>query len=242
MLIIPAVDIRKGRCVRLLQGRIDREIIYSDDPISMAQRWEELGSELIHVVDLDGAFDGRPMNMDIIKRMISSLRIQVQVGGGIRDLDTIEDYITSGVRRVILGTVASEDPGFVEDVCARFPGRIAVGIDAKDGYVAIKGWTEVTQEKVSIFVRRFNDIGITAIIYTDIKRDGMLVGPNIEGIKELASSTDIPVIASGGISGIGDIKRVLDIEEYGIIGTIVGKAIYDGTLDFQEAVKMVRGF
>ncbi len=238
MLIIPAVDIRKGKCVRLLQGRIDRETVYSDDPISMAQRWEELGSELIHVVDLDGAFEGRPGNMDIIKRMIASLRIQVEVGGGIRDIETIEDYITGGASMVILGTVALEDPGFVEDVCNRFPGRVTVGIDARDGYVAIKGWTEVTREKASMLARRFDGLGITAIIYTDIKRDGMLVGPNVEGIKEFASSTDIPVIASGGISGIEDIKRVLDIEEYGVTGIIVGKAIYDGTLDFQEAVKI----
>lgn len=241
MLIIPAVDIRKGRCVRLLQGRKDREIVYSDDPISMARRWEELGGELIHVVDLDGAFEGRPGNMDIIKRMIASLRIQVEVGGGIRDIETIEEYITGGAGRVILGTVALEDPGFIEDVCARFPGRIAVGIDARDGYAAIKGWTEVTQEKASILVKRFDGIGISAIIYTDIKRDGMLVGPNIKAIKELASSTDIPVIASGGVSGIEDINRVLDIEKYGVTGIIAGKALYDGALDFQEAVKMVNG-
>ncbi|MFV1951395.1 MAG: 1-(5-phosphoribosyl)-5-[(5-phosphoribosylamino)methylideneamino]imidazole-4-carboxamide isomerase [Nitrospinota bacterium] len=241
MIVIPAVDIRKGRCVRLLQGRKDREIVYSDDPIAMALKWEELGGELIHVVDLDGAFEGRPGNMDIIKKIIDSLGIQVEVGGGIRDLNTIEEYITGGVSRVILGTAALEDPGFVEDVCTGFPGRIAVGIDARDGYVAIKGWTEVTQEKASMLAKRFEGLGISAIIYTDIKRDGMLVGPNINAIKELASSTDIPVIASGGVSGIGDIKRVLDIEEYGVTGIIVGKAIYDGALDFQEAVKMVNG-
>ena len=232
MRIIPAVDIKEGRCVRLVQGKVDQETVYSNDPLSMANHWDEEGAQTIHVVDLDGAFQGSPINAEIVKNIIYSSSVDIQVGGGIRTLETIETYVKAGAYRIILGTVAQQEPEFVEEACKRFPDKIIVGIDARDGLVAVKGWVEVSEQKakagatfVSPFVGRLDDIS----------RDGMLQGPNLESIKEFAESAQLPVIASGGVSRLEDIKNLAKLESYGVEGVIVGKALYDKTLTFKEA-------
>jgi phosphoribosylformimino-5-aminoimidazole carboxamide ribotide isomerase len=238
--IIPAVDIKEGRCVRLTQGKEDQETVYSDDPKAMAQHWDELGAQLIHVVDLDGAFQGLPKNAEIIKDIIYSSTVDIQVGGGIRSIEAIASYVNAGAYRVILGTIAQKDPAFVAEACKQFPGKIMVGIDARDGKVAVKGWTEVSEQTAADLAQTMEPLGVAGFIFTDISRDGMLQGPNLDSIREFARATSLPVIASGGISGIQDVVSLLSLQSDGVEGMITGKALYDKRLDFKEALQRVR--
>jgi len=241
MLVIPAIDLKEGRCVRLIQGREDREIVFSLSPSSVAKAWEQAGAELIHVVDLDGAFKGKPMNRDAIREIVDAVKVPIQLGGGIRDLKTIENCLASGVSRVVLGTVAINDPGLVEEACTKFPGRILVAIDAKDGMVAVKGWVEDSKVTSSELAKRFEKVGVASIVFTDIKRDGMLVGPNIRAAKKLAESVSIPVIISGGVSSLNDILEIIPLEAVGVRGMIIGRALYDQSIDLREAINLVKG-
>lgn len=235
MLIIPAIDIKNGKCVRLTQGKMDAETVYSENPLEVAKRWEENGARLIHLVDLDGAIEGTPKNQDIIKKIAGSIKIPVEIGGGIRDLKVIRDYLgTKTVQRVIIGTIAQENPAFTEKACKLFPGRIAVGIDAKDGIVATRGWAKVTQERAIDMAKRLEGLGVSCIIYTDIARDGMLTGPNVKATKEMAHAVNIPVIASGGMSSVKDIESFKGVNLEGII---IGKALYTGDIDLKEAIE-----
>ena len=221
--------------MRLVQGKTDQETVYSNDPLSMANHWDEEGAQTIHVVDLDGAFQGSPINAEIVKNIIYSSSVDIQVGGGIRTLETIETYVKAGAYRIILGTVAQQEPEFVEAACKRFPDKIIIGIDARDGLVAVKGWVEVSEQKATDLAQKLKGYGIAGFIFTDISRDGMLQGPNLESIKEFAESAQLPVIASGGVSRLEDIKNLAKLESYGVEGVIVGKALYDKTLTFKEA-------
>lgn len=239
MLIIPAIDIKDGRCVRLKQGKMDEETVYSDSPVDMAKRWQEMGASLIHIVDLDGAVSGRPVSSKIIRDIIDTISVGVQVGGGIREMELIDSYLGVGAERVVLGTSAIGDPELLKEACNGYPGRIAVGIDAVDGMVAIDGWKTVTDKKSVELAREMEGLPLWAIIYTDIKRDGMLTGPNIDGIAEMARNSRIPVIASGGVSSIADIKRLKGIKPE-IKGVIIGKALYSGTLDLREAIALTK--
>jgi len=241
MLVIPAIDLKEGRCVRLEQGLMEKDTVYSDDPGAQARSWQEQGGELLHIVDLDGAFAGVPKNKAAIAAIIRALDIPTELGGGIRDLSTIEAYLALGIDRVILGTVAKENPALVREACAKFPGRIVVGIDAKDGLVAVRGWAEVTEKKATELAKEMEGFGVAAIIYTDIARDGMLQGPNIEATGALAEAISIPVIASGGVSSLQDIRNLLAIEAKGVAGVITGKAIYTGSLDLRAAVRIAKG-
>lgn len=238
MIIIPAVDLKDGRCVRLSQGRMDQESVYSENPVEMAKHWESKGAERLHVVDLNGAVMGRPFHQSLIKEIAKSIHIPVEVGGGIRDLETIENYLSSGVEWVILGTAAFRDRHLVEEVCRRFPQRVLLSIDAQKGEVAIEGWREVVSMKAVDLAREFEGIGLSAIIFTDIERDGMETGLNWEMTRALARSTSLPVIASGGISRIEDIEHLLDLESDGVIGVITGRALYTGRLDLEEAIRI----
>lgn len=239
MRIIPAIDIKDGRCVRLTQGRMDAVTVYSDNPAEMALRWESMGASLIHLVDLDGAVEGSAKNFRIIKKIADTVRCPLQIGGGIRDLKTAGEYLEiPRIKRVIIGTAAYENPGFLSELIRRFPGRAAVGIDAKDGRVAIKGWVTVTEQRAVDLARKLTGLGVAAIIYTDISRDGMLKGPNVEATREMASCVDIPVIASGGISSIKDIEAYKGVN---IAGIIIGKALYSGGVDLKEAIAVAKG-
>ena len=240
MLIIPAIDLKEGKCVRLEQGLMDKATVYSDDPATTAKHWESQGAEILHVVDLNGAFAGIPKNLEAIKAIRSAVRMPIEVGGGIRDIATIETLVSIGIDRIILGTAAIENPDFVRDACKRFPGRIIVGIDAKDGLVAIKGWAEVTKVKAVELAQKMQDYGVIAIIYTDIRRDGMLSGPNIEATQALAKALHIPVIASGGVHTMKDIENLLTVRYSGVTGVITGKAIYSGSLDLREAILFIK--
>lgn len=240
MIVIPAIDIRGGKCVRLLQGDFDRTTVYSDDPAYMAKKWQEKGAARIHVVDLDGSRTGCPQNRDVIKRIVREIDVPLQVGGGIRDIETVSDYIEMGVGYIIVGTVALKNRDFVIEACKRFNDSLILGIDARDGKVAVEGWTESTILTPFEVARSYEEYGLAAIVYTDIGRDGMETGVNIEATKELAESVNIPIIASGGLSGIGDIERLIDVEDSGIIGVITGKALYEGTLNLEEAVEITR--
>ena len=240
MQLIPAVDIKDGKCVRLSQGKADQQTIYSNDPVSMAIHWDEEGARLIHVVDLDGAFEGSPKNSKIVKEIIYSSSVDIQVGGGIRTLSAIEEYVNAGVYRIILGTIAQKEPEFVEQACKKFPGKIIVGIDARDGLVAVKGWVEVSDQKATDLAVKMRGYGIAGFIFTDISRDGMLQGPNLESIKEFAESAQLPVIASGGVSRLEDIKNLMKLESSGVEGVIIGKALYDKTLSYRDAKNLVQ--
>ena len=240
MLIIPAIDLKEGKCVRLEQGLMDKATVYSEDPGNTAKHWETQGAELLHVVDLNGAFAGVPKNLDAIKAIRAAVRMPIEVGGGIRDLATIETLVSIGIDRIILGTAAIKNPAFVQEACVKFPGRIIVGIDAKEGFVAIKGWAEVTKVKAIDLAVKMQDYGVIAIIYTDIKRDGMLSGPNIEATRNLAKALHIPVIASGGVHTMKDIENLLTVRHSGVSGVITGKAIYSGSLNLKEAITFVR--
>jgi phosphoribosylformimino-5-aminoimidazole carboxamide ribotide isomerase len=240
MIVIPAVDIKNGKCVRLTQGRMDAETIFSDDPVAMALKWDGAGSEVIHVIDLDGAVKKQPQNFDLIIEIVNQVKALVQVGGGIRTLDTIEMYLNKGVQRVIIGTEAIRNPDLVKDACRLFPGRIVVGIDARNGLVAIEGWTQTTRTKAADLAKAFEDCGVAAVNFTDIQRDGMQTGPNIAETKRLAQAVSIPVVASGGVSSLQDLKNLLPLEPFGVTGVITGRALYSGTLNLEEAISMFK--
>ena len=242
MIIIPAVDIKKGKCVRLFQGRMDAETVFSDDPAAMAKRWEDEGAKLIHVVDLDGAIEKRPQNLDSIERIINNVEADIQLGGGIRNEKTVKMLLDLGVKRVIIGTEAIQSPKLVKDLCQVFPDRIIVGIDARDGLVAIEGWTKTTQIKAVDLAKRFEDCGVAAINFTDIHRDGMQTGPNIEETRRLAETVSIPVVASGGVSTIEDIKNLMPLKAVGVAAVITGRALYTGSLNLKEAIKFSKGW
>lgn len=240
MIIFPAIDIKGGRCVRLTQGRMDEETVYSDEPWEVAKKWASSGAGVIHLVDLDGAVEGNPKNLSVVEKITASIGVPVQIGGGIRDVKTAEAYLSNPkVRRIIIGTAAIENPSLVTELCAKYPGRVAVGIDAKDGFVAIKGWVDVTGQKATDLAKKLEGAGVSCIIYTDISRDGMLTGPNVEATREMAESIDIPVVASGGISSLKDIESYRGVPLEGII---VGKALYSGAFDLRDAIKTAAGF
>jgi len=241
VIILPAIDLKEGRCVRLEQGLMDKDTVYNDNPAAQARIWQEQGGELLHIVDLDGALAGARKNKEAIRAIVAAIDIPSELGGGIRDLQTIEAYLELGIDRVILGTVAKENPALVAEACRKFPGHIVVGIDAKDGLVAVRGWADVTEKKASEMAKEMEGFGVEAIIYTDIARDGMMQGPNIEATRLLAESINIPVIASGGLSTLEDIRRLMAIESSGVSGVITGKAIYSGAIDLREAVALTRG-
>ncbi len=241
MIILPAIDLKEGRCVRLEQGLMDKDTVYNDDPAAQALLWQQQGGEYLHIVDLDGAFAGTPKNKSAIEAIVAAIEIPSELGGGIRDLQTIEAYLDLGINRVILGTIAKEKPELVKEACQLFPGQIVVGIDAKDGLVAVRGWADVTEKKATEMAKEMENFGVEAIIYTDIARDGMMQGPNIEATKALAESITIPVIASGGLSTLDDIRRLIEIEESGVTGVITGKAIYSGAIDLRAAVALTKG-
>lgn len=239
MLLIPAIDIKDGKCVRLKQGRMEDDTVFSNDPVAMARRWVEAGARRLHLVDLNGAFEGRPMNADVVHDIVEAFPdIPVQIGGGIRDEDTVQTYLDAGVRYVIIGTKAVNTPHFVSDLCLSFPGHIIVGLDAKDGKVAIDGWSKLSHHDVIDMAKHFENDGVEAIIYTDISRDGMMSGVNVEATVRLARAIHIPVIASGGITNLDDIRALAAVEDEGIMGAITGRAIYEGTLDFVEGQKL----
>ena len=240
MIIIPAVDIKKGRCVRLFQGRMDKETVFSDDPAAMAKRWEDEGAEIIHVIDLDGAIKKSPQNLNSISNIIDSVNAHIQVGGGIRDKKTVGLLLDVGAERVIIGTEAIKNPNFVKEACKAFPGRIIVGIDARDGFVAIEGWTKTTKTKAVDLAKQFEDCGVAVINFTDIHRDGMQTGPNIDETRRLAEAVSIPVVASGGVSTIEDIKNLLPLKEVGVVGIITGRALYSGSLNLKEAIEIAK--
>ncbi len=241
MLLIPAIDIKDGKCVRLRQGKMDDETIYSDKPIKMAQRWIDEGASRIHIVDLDGAMTGKPVNADAIHAISERFPDTViQVGGGVRDEDTIQTYLNAGVNYVIIGTRAVTTPHFVSDVCLEFPGHIIVGLDARDGKLATEGWSKLSNHDVIDIALQFEEEGVASIIFTDIGRDGMLTAVNIEATLELCKQITVPVIASGGISGMDDIKALCEVADEGIEGAITGRAIYEGTLDHAAAQKYLK--
>jgi phosphoribosylformimino-5-aminoimidazole carboxamide ribotide isomerase len=237
MLLIPAIDLKDGHCVRLIQGDMDQSTVFSEDPADMALQWVNKGARRLHLVDLNGAFAGKPQNFSAIRSILKAVGddIPVQLGGGIRDLDTIEKYIDGGIRYVIIGTAAVKNPGFLQDACSAFGGHIIVGLDAKDGKVATDGWSKLTGHEVVDLAKKFEDYGVESIIYTDIGRDGMLSGINIEATVRLAQALSIPVIASGGLSNMKDIEGLCGVEDEGIEGVICGRAIYSGDLDFEKA-------
>ena len=237
MLLIPAIDLKDGRCVRLRQGDLDDATVFSEDPTEMATHWLERGARRLHLVDLNGAVAGKPRNEPVIRSIVDAVgaEIPVQIGGGIRDLDTIERYLDFGITYVIIGTAAVKNPGFLHDACSAFPGSIIVGLDARDGKVATDGWSKLTGHDVLDMARKFEDYGCEAIIYTDIGRDGMLSGVNVEATVRLAQHVRIPVIASGGIADMKDIDALCAVEEEGVEGAILGRSIYEGTLDFEAA-------
>ncbi len=238
MIVIPAVDLKEGRCVRLSQGRMDQETVYSEHPVEMAKHWESKGAERLHVVDLNGAVTGKPFHRSLIKEIARSVHIPIEVGGGIRDFGTIEDYISTGVRWVIVGTAAFQNRSLIEEACQRFPEGMILGIDAKRGKVAIQGWNEVVCLEAIDLVKQFEGMGLSAIIFTDIERDGMGTGLNVESTRNLTRSTSIPVIASGGVSRIEDIEHLLELESDGVMGVIVGRALYTGSLNLEEAIRI----
>ena len=237
MLLIPAIDLKDGRCVRLRQGDMDDATVFADDPAEFASRWLALGARRLHLVDLNGAVAGRPRNEAAVKAIVAAVghRIPVQLGGGIRDLDTIERYLDDGIAYVIIGTAAVKNPGFLHDACGAFPGQIMVGLDAKDGKVATDGWSKLTGHDVVDLARKFEDYGVEGIIYTDIGRDGMLSGVNVEATVRLAREVRVPVIASGGVGGIEDVERLCEVEDEGVEAVILGRALYEGRLDFSAA-------
>ena len=239
MLLIPAIDLKDGRCVRLRQGRMDDETIFSDDPVEVAGRWVDAGARRLHLVDLNGAFAGKPVNGEVIQAIAKAYPdLPIQVGGGIRDEATIQAYLDVGVQFAIIGTQAVKEPAFVARACKAFPGHVIVGLDAKDGMVAIDGWATITEHHVTDLAKQFEADGVSAIVYTDIGRDGMLTGPNVEATADLARAIDIPVVASGGITNIDDIRALCEVADSGIMGAITGRAIYEGTLDFAEGQKL----
>lgn len=243
MLLIPAIDLKEGKCVRLRQGRMEDDTVFSDDPVAVAGRWVEAGARRIHLVDLDGAFAGKPKNAGVVHRIAEAYPdLPIQIGGGIRDEETIEAYLNAGVKYVIIGTKAVSTPHFVHDVAIEFPGHIIVGLDAKDGKVAVDGWSKLSNHDVVDLAQKFEAQGVEAIVYTDISRDGMMQGVNVEATARLARAITIPVIASGGITNMDDIHALGAVAHEGIMGAITGRAIYEGTLDFAQAEKIAESY
>ena len=243
MIVIPAIDLKDGKCVRLRQGSMDDVTVFSEDPVSIADQWVEAGARRIHIVDLDGASSGGPKNSNIIKEIASNHPdVPIQVGGGIRDEDTVQAYLEIGVQYVIIGTKAVSAPHFVNDLCLEFPGHIIVGLDAKDGKVAIDGWSKLSHHDVIDMAQHFETDGVAAIVFTDISRDGMMDGLNVQATSELANAIHIPVIASGGVTNEVDIKKLCECDEEGIMGVIVGRALYEGTIELQHAQKLADSF
>jgi phosphoribosylformimino-5-aminoimidazole carboxamide ribotide isomerase len=240
VLVIPAIDLKEGRCVRLRQGVMSEETVFSTFPEEMAARWYKAGAERIHVVDLDGALHGRPTNTESIRQIVKAVPVPVQLGGGIRNQDAVEAYLDMGISQVILGTAAWKKPAFVKEMCTAFPGRIILGIDARQGRVAVEGWTEETDLDPIQMAKQFEQDGLHALIYTDISRDGMGIGPNLDATGRLARAVDTPVIASGGVSGLQDVMRILSLEKDGVIGMITGRALYDGRLDLARAIQAAK--
>jgi len=239
MLLIPAIDLKDGKCVRLRQGRMEDSTVFSDDPVAMAARWVEAGARRLHLVDLNGAFAGQPVNAQVIRRIVQTFPdLPIQVGGGIRDQQTVETYLDAGVQFVIIGTKAVQEPGFINDLCAEYPGHIIVGLDAKDGRVAVDGWSKLSKHDVIDLARIFERYGVEAIVYTDISRDGMIQGVNVEATVRLAQAISIPVIASGGVSTLDDVRALCAVEKEGIMGAIIGRALYDGAIDLVEAQQL----
>lgn len=240
MLLIPAIDIKDGQCVRLRQGIMEDKTVFSDDPVAMASRWIEAGAKRIHIVDLDGAVQGKPVNKHIVQAICQQYPdVPIQLGGGIRDEDTIAAYIDAGVSYCILGSKAVRDPHFVEEMCLEFPGHIIAGLDVKDGRVAVQGWAKLSSHTAENLAKRFEKDGVAAIVYTDITKDGMMKGVNVESTVALAQQTRVPVIASGGVTSLDDIKALMEVREEGIGGAIIGRALYEGTIDLQEAQNLV---
>jgi phosphoribosylformimino-5-aminoimidazole carboxamide ribotide isomerase len=236
MLLIPAIDLKNGQCVRLRQGRMEESTVFSTDPLTVARRWVAAGARRLHLVDLDGAFRGQPVNAGIVAGIVSAFpEVPVQVGGGIRDRETIATYLNLGVSYVIIGTRAVQAPEWVAEMCALFPGRVIVGLDARDGYVAVEGWSQSSEYEVVSFAARFQRSGVAAIVYTDIGRDGMMEGVNVDATARLARALELPVIASGGVAGLGDIQALWGVREAGIEGVILGRALYEGAIDLGEA-------
>ena len=241
MILFPAIDLKDGQCVRLIQGEMDAATVFSDDPAAQARQFQDQGFEYLHMVDLNGAFEGKPVNGAAVESILQSITIPAQLGGGIRDMATISAWLEKGISRVILGTVAVKNPDLVREACKEFPGKIAVGIDARGGMVAIEGWAETSTTSAMELARIFEFAGVTAIIYTDIERDGVLQGLNLEATEELARTVSIPVIASGGLASIDDVRKLMR-EEYSILeGAISGRALYDGRLDAKEALAILNG-
>jgi len=239
MLIIPAIDLKDGACVRLRQGLMDDSTVFSDDPVSMAKRWVDAGTRRLHLVDLNGAFAGEPVNGEVVTAIAAAYpQLPIQIGGGIRTLETIEHYVKAGVSYVIVGTKAVKEPEFVAEACRAFPGKVIVGLDAKNGLVATDGWAEVSEVQATDLARQFENDGVSAIVYTDIARDGMMQGVNVEATVIMARASSIPVIASGGITNIEDIRALAEVAFEGICGAITGRAIYEGTLDVSEAQQL----
>ncbi|MGK7933015.1 MAG: 1-(5-phosphoribosyl)-5-[(5-phosphoribosylamino)methylideneamino]imidazole-4-carboxamide isomerase [Microcystaceae cyanobacterium] len=237
--VIPAIDLLDGRCVRLYQGDYEQSQVYDENPVKVAQQWEEQGAIRLHLVDLDGAKQGKPVNLGVIQSIIQEIKIPVQVGGGLRTLESVRQLLDNGVTQVILGTIAVENPDLVQELCQTFPKKIIVGIDARDGKVATKGWLETSEVLATDLAQNMEKLGAAAIIYTDIKRDGTLIGPNKEALRELANKITIPVIASGGISSLTDVLGLLSLEPLGVTGMITGRALYTGDLNLSEAIKAV---
>lgn len=239
MLLIPAIDLKDGKCVRLRQGRMEDETVFSDDPVAVAARWVEAGARRLHLVDLNGAFEGKPVNRDVVNAIAAAFpELPIQIGGGIRDEETVQSYLDAGVTYVIIGTKAVSAPHFINDLCLEFPGHIIVGLDAKDGKVAIDGWSKLSKHDVIDMAKHFEEDGVSAIIYTDIGRDGMMTGVNVEATVKLAQSVNIPIIASGGITNLDDVRALCAVADEGISGAITGRAIYEGTLDFAEGQRL----
>ncbi|MFZ5453015.1 MAG: 1-(5-phosphoribosyl)-5-[(5-phosphoribosylamino)methylideneamino]imidazole-4-carboxamide isomerase [Thermodesulfobacteriota bacterium] len=240
MVIFPAIDLKDGKCVRLRQGRKEDATIFGDDPVAMGLKWQDLGAKWLHVVDLDGAFSSRPQNLESIKGLRKALSIPIQLGGGLRTLETLALYIDLGIDRLILGTAVLKDPDLVAEACATYPGRIAVGLDAKDGLVAVEGWTETSTQNVLAVAQKLVELKPAALIYTDISRDGVKKGVNVEATKALAQAVDLPVIASGGVSSLKDIEALLPLAPLGVMGVIIGRALYDGIFQLPEALKLAQ--
>ncbi|MCL4500824.1 MAG: 1-(5-phosphoribosyl)-5-[(5-phosphoribosylamino)methylideneamino]imidazole-4-carboxamide isomerase [Deltaproteobacteria bacterium] len=240
MLIIPAIDLRGGKCVRLRQGRAEEMTVFSDDPVATGLKWQAAGAKWLHVVDLDGAFSGSPQNLSAIRNLRKSLNIPIELGGGIRTLDTIESYLDLGLDRLILGTVILKDPDLAKRACTEFPGKIALGLDAKNGLLALEGWTETSRKTALEVAKSLEPLRPAALIYTDIARDGVKKGVNLAATQALAEAVNLPVIASGGVSTIADIEALLPLEAAGVVGVITGRALYDGSLDLTEAIKLAQ--
>lgn len=239
MIIFPAIDLKQGECVRLKQGDMNKATVFNSDPVAQARQFKSLGFDWLHVVDLDGAVKGRSENSDIVKSILSSVDMAIQLGGGIRDLDAIESWLDLGVKRVILGTAAVNDPELVKKVCNLYPGKIVVGIDARGGKVSVQGWSETSELDVITLAKRFEGEGVAAIIYTDINRDGVFKGVDLEGTAELAQAISIPVIASGGVASLDDISSVRSLSSKGVVGVVVGRAFYEGKIDIQRARELI---